>query len=126
MKLRALVLPAAITVSSIGFSACSSQSGTALAREACAKVHSSIVAYEASRSASNPATKSRDLQTATNDLTQAEPLAAAATSSDGQWNALMTTLNEMGQVDEAHLIAALRAQCAVATSSNPEVPNAPS
>jgi hypothetical protein len=125
VRLRALVLPAAITVSAISISACSSQSGTSLAREACAKVHSSVAAYEASKSAPNPATRSRDLRIATNDLTQAEPLAAAATSSDGQWNALMTTLNEFGQVDELHLIPALRAQCAVANSSNPEIPNTP-
>ncbi|HXW34649.1 MAG TPA: hypothetical protein VEJ87_08715, partial [Acidimicrobiales bacterium] len=102
MSLRALVVLTAITVSGLGVSACSTQSGTALAREACAKVHLAIAAYEASKNAPTPAIKSRDLQTSTIDLTKAEPLAAAATSADGQWNALMTTLNEVGQVDESH------------------------
>lgn len=54
---------------------------------------------------------------ATVDLQEAEPIAASATSADGQWNALMTTLNEVGQVGEGHLIAALQAQCTV-TNSN--------
>jgi hypothetical protein len=67
----------------------------------------------------------RDLNRATNDLQIAEPLAAQATSADGQWNALMTTLNELGQVDEGHLLVALRAQCAVADSNQPELPNLP-
>ena len=37
----------------------------------------------------------------------------------------MTTLNELGQVDEGHLLVALRAQCAVADSNQPELPNIP-
>jgi hypothetical protein len=58
--------------------------------------------------------RAHDLQLATIELQKAEPLAASATSSDGQWNALMTTLSELGQVDESHLILALQAQCSVA------------
>jgi hypothetical protein len=67
----------------------------------------------------------RDLRKANDDLQAAEPLAAEATSADGQWNALMTTLNEVGQVDEGHLISALQAQCGVANSNQPGLPNAP-
>jgi len=67
----------------------------------------------------------RDLRKANDELQAAEPLAAAATSADGQWNALMTTLNEVGQVDESHLISALQAQCAVANSDRSELPNLP-
>jgi hypothetical protein len=37
----------------------------------------------------------------------------------------MTTLNEVGQVDESHLISALQAQCAVANSNQSEIPNLP-
>lgn len=97
----------------------------ALARQACGRVHSSIVAYEAGIHATSHATMFRDLRKANDDLQAAEPLAAAATSADGQWNALMTTLNEVGQVDEGHLISALQAQCAVANSNEPELPNVP-
>jgi hypothetical protein len=55
-----------------------------------------------------------EVQEANDQLQDAEPLAAAATSDDGEWNALMTTLQEIGRVDEGHLLVALKAQCAVA------------
>jgi hypothetical protein len=63
-----------------------------------------------------------ELQEANNQLQDAEPLAAAATSDNGQWNALMTTLQEIGRVDEGHLLVALKAQCAVANTPGPAEP----
>jgi hypothetical protein len=111
--------------SALALAACGDQSALALAQQACGKVHASVVSYDAGIQASNPSTKARDLKKAENDLQEAEPLAAQATSADGQWNALMTTLNEIGQVDEKHLIAALQSQCAVANSGQPEIPNVP-
>ena len=48
------------------------------------------------------------------------PLAAAANSDDGSWNALMTTISEGATVDEGHLVPSLRAQCVVA-NANPNV-----
>jgi hypothetical protein len=98
---------------------CSGTTGLDLARQACSLVHSSIAAFDAGIRSTDKAVKARDLREATVDLQKAEPIAASATSADGQWNALMTTLNEMGQVDEVHLIAALRAQCTV-VDSNPQ------
>jgi hypothetical protein len=60
------------------------------------------------------------------ELREALPLAAAANSDDGSWNSLMTTISEIGTVDEGHLVPALRAQCVVA-NSNPNVnPQSPS
>lgn len=116
----------AVAVSAIALSSCSGGSGLGLARQACGRVHSSIVAYDDGIHAAGRATRVRDLRTANDDLQAAEPLAAAATSANGQWNALMTTLNEVGQVDEGHLISALQAQCAVANSGDPDLPGAPS
>jgi outer membrane lipopolysaccharide assembly protein LptE/RlpB len=101
-------------VSALTLSGCGNQSGLALARQACEQVQSSIVSYEAGIHTMTRSVRLRDLRRASDDLQAAEPLAAAATSADGQWNALMTTLNETGQVDEGQLISALRAQCAVA------------
>lgn len=91
------------------------------AKQACSLVHESIQAYEAgTRAPLGSAEGRRDLTKATAELQAAEPIAASATSSDGQWNALMTTLNEVGQVSEGHLISALRAQCtAVEVNSRP-------
>ena len=122
---RGAVALGSIVILGVVLSACSDQSGLGLARQACGKVDSSIASYEAGIRAKNPATTTRDLRKANEDLQAAEPLAAAATSADGQWNALMTTLNEIGQVDEGHLITALCAQCAVANSNQPELSNVP-
>jgi len=119
----------AATILSAGFalalSACSEQSGVDLARQACGHVHQSIKAYEFAIHSQDAAVRASDFRRAAVELQEAEPLAASATSADGQWNALMTTLNEIGQVDEGHLIRALEAQCAVAESNQPAIPNLP-
>ena len=122
---RAGIAVGIVSLSALALSACGDQSALALARQACGDVHASIVSYEAGIHARNRPTADRDLRKANDDLQAAEPLAAAATSANGQWNALMTTLNEIGQVDEGHLIAALRGQCAVANSDQSELPNVP-
>ena len=95
MPRRVATVFALAALSALGFSACGDQSALALAQQACGKVHASVVSYDAGTQASNPSTKARDLKKAENDLQEAEPLAAQATSADGQWNALMTTLNEI-------------------------------
>ena len=107
----------AVAILALALCSCSGSTGLDLARQACSLVHSSITAFDAGTRSTDKAVKARDLREATADLQQAEPIAASATSADGRWNALMTTLNEVGQVDEAHLIAALRAQCTVVDSN---------
>jgi hypothetical protein len=102
---------------SLALASCGDQSALSLAREACVHVHRSIHEYDTAIHAKSNAQKVRDLKAATIDLQKAEPLAASATSADGRWNALMTTLSEFGQVDEGHLIQALQAQCAVADNN---------
>jgi hypothetical protein len=52
-------------------------------------------------------------------LLRATPDAAAATSADGQWNALMTTINEGERVPLTDLTASLTNLCQVADSSSP-------
>jgi hypothetical protein len=107
----------AVAILALVLCSCSGNTGLDLARQACSLVHQSIKAYDAGSHSSDHAVRARDFEAATVDLQRAEPIAASATSADGQWNALMTTLNEIGQVDEGHLITALRAQCAVADSN---------
>jgi len=96
---------------------CSQNPALTLAREACSHIHHSIAAYEAGLHTSNALQRQHDFMMATSQLDEAEPLAAAATSANGRWNALMTTLSEFGQVSENYLIHALQAQCAVADSN---------
>src|SRR5579875_2752763 len=93
------VVAVALTLAGCG------QDGVSLARQACAHVDASFRLYrEAQDSTGTQA--SNDLQKANNQLEAAEPLAAQATSDNGQWNALMTTLQEIGRVDERYLIKA--------------------
>jgi hypothetical protein len=111
----------------LGLSACSSQGGHGLAQQACVHVKLSVADYQR---AENPTTSSaaaaRLQKEADQELRDALPLAAAANSADGSWNSLMTTISEGANVDEGHLVPALRAQCVVA-NSNPNVnPQSPS
>jgi hypothetical protein len=56
---------------------------------------------------------------ALSELLKATPSAAAATSIDGSWNVLMTTINEAERVPISHLVDSLTRLCKVADSANP-------
>jgi hypothetical protein len=125
----ALAVVAAAGVS--GLAACDSQgSGQALAQQACVHVHQSARDWLRSAAPGTPAaTVARLQKDAAQELRLALPLAAAANSDDGTWNALMTDLSESAITDEAHLLPSLQAQCAVADSNqnvNPQNPQTPS
>jgi hypothetical protein len=111
----------------LGVSACSSQGGQDLAQQACVHVKLSVADYQRAVSPSTSPTMAARLQKeADQELRDALPLAAAANSADGSWNSLMTTISEGANVDEGHLVPALRAQCVVA-NANPNVnPQSPS
>jgi hypothetical protein len=111
----------------LGLSACSSQGGQDLAQQACVHVTLSVADYQRAENPTTSAAAAARLQReADQELRDALPLAAAANSADGSWNSLMTTISEGANVDEGHLVPALRAQCVVA-NSNPNVnPQSPS
>ena len=111
----------------LGLSACSNQGGQGLAQQACVHVHLSVADWQRAVNPSTPPAAAAQLQKeADEELRDALPLAAAANSDDGSWNSLMTTISEGANVDEGHLVPALRAQCVVA-NSNPNVnPQSPS
>jgi hypothetical protein len=56
---------------------------------------------------------------ALSELLHATPLAAAATSADGSWNPLQTTLEEANRVPLQFEIPALTRLCQVANSATP-------
>jgi hypothetical protein len=101
--------------------ACSG-SGDALARQACVHVKTSIRLYMAAEHTTNASQAASERTQAVEQLETALPLAAQANSADPQWNPLMTTLQEIGRNSEAHLISALRAQCALADTNNEQAP----
>lgn len=118
---------ALLAIIPLGLAACSSvQDGQALAQQACVHVNRSVVDWVDSQRAGTPAATTAALQQrAEQQLRLALPLAAAANSDDGTWNALMTAISESATVDETHLIPSLRGQCAVADTNvniNPQNP----
>lgn len=97
----------------LALSSCSG-AGPALALQACAHVDASIRLYHRAEHAQNAVTARREAARAAVELSEAEPLAARATSADPAFNPLMTTLQENGRTAESNLIPALEAQCAAA------------
>ena len=88
--------------------------GQDLARQACVHVNRSVRYFEASTKPNvSPKASNRLRIRASAELRAALPLAAQATSADGSMNSLMTTISEIATVDEAHLLPALKGQCAV-------------
>jgi hypothetical protein len=78
----------------LGLSACSTQNGQDLAQQACVHVQRSVSDYLRAVSPGTAATQAAQLQKkADQELRTALPLAAAANSDDGTWNALMTTIS---------------------------------
>ena len=122
-----MAVGALATGAALGLSACSSQGGQDLAQQACVHVNLSVADYQrAVNPSTSPAAAEQLQKEADQELRDALPLAAAANSDDGSWNSLMTTISEGANVDEGHLVPALRAQCVVA-NANPNVnPQSPS
>jgi hypothetical protein len=106
-------------------SACG-QDGADLARQACVHVKLSVHYYELSiKPTVSPVDAARLRTEADAELRAALPLAAQATSANGLMNSLMTTISESATIDEAHLIPALKGQCAVVDTNvnvNPAPP----
>jgi hypothetical protein len=116
----------AAVVAALGLSSCGQQSGEALAQQACVHVTRSIHYFTLSTQPDiSRADASRLLAKADAQLRAALPLASAATSDDGSMNSLMTTISESATVDEAHLVPALKGQCANVDTNvnvNPQAP----
>jgi len=122
---RGVVVLAVALGPALGLSACGN-SGTALAKEACAHVDRSVGLLKLSGKQSDAAEAARLEQQAYIELRDALPIAAQAAYLDGQWQALMTTLSETNRVPVATLTTALTAQCAVADRSTFDQPPPPS
>jgi hypothetical protein len=127
---RRYLAPVAAFVVGLGgailVSGCSQQSGLDLARQACTHVDKSVRLYKEAERTDQQSTARLRVQQAYNELRAALPLAAAATSDDGRWNALMTAISESARVSEAQLLTALQDECAVTSGSQDAIPNPPS
>lgn len=117
---RASTLVLSLVLAGSLLSACGSGGAVTDARLSCRYVHSALTLYGHSLDPTLGATsRSRLLARSLSELLRATPAAAAATSIDGSWNPLMTTINEAERVPLPELIPALRRLCGVANSSTP-------
>lgn len=118
--LRSLGVVASLVVSGTLLSACGSGSAVAEARTSCQFVHRALALQARSeRPGVSVATKGVLEGQAMSELLKGSSSAAAATSSDGSWNPLMTTISEAERVPLVDLVPALTRMCQVADSSTP-------
>ncbi len=111
---------AALTLASVFLASCGSGSAVADVRHSCVDVKRALVIEKQSQQSGLSASRRRKLESnALSELLKATPFAAAATSIDGSWNPLMTTINEAERVPIANLVASLTRLCKVADSSAP-------
>ena len=114
-SLTVALLSAAVTLSS-----CGTGGATTDARQACRSVHHSLVVSARSRTPDLRPAQRRALEgRALLLMLRATPAAAAATSLDGSWNPLVTTINEAERVPITYLVPALTRLCQIADSSTP-------
>ncbi len=99
---------------------CGSGGALSDARISCVLVHRALTDQRESQARNLSVARQHFLQSrALSELLKATPAAAAATSLDGSWNPLMTTINEAERVPLVDLVASLSRLCRVADSSTP-------
>ncbi len=119
-RLSRLGIGAPLFVAGVLLSACGTGSAVAQARTSCVFVHKALVLQAKSEAKGISPTQSNVLQgQAMSELLKGSSSAAAATSSDGSWNPLMTTIGEAERVPLHDLVPALTRLCQVANSSAP-------
>ncbi len=117
---RTLLLATTILSAGVALDACGTSGAVAQAREACVYVHRALRDYRASQEAALPSSQRAALASrAVATLLRGTPYAASATSIDGGWNPLMTTINEGERVPLRYLVASLTHLCAIADSPTP-------
>ena len=103
----------------VGASACGSGAATAQARTACVRVNESLRLFHESEKSSTPQETQALVNEAQGKLLSALAPAAQATSADGSFNSLMTTIQEADRVPEKYLVQSLERQCQVIFSNEP-------
>ena len=110
----------AIVIASVALSSCGTGGAVTDARSSCVLVKRALALQAQSNVPGLSASQRNALQgKAMSALLKATPSAAAATSIDGSWNALMTTINEAERVPLNDLVPSLTRLCRVADSSTP-------
>jgi len=119
---RVLGSTTALVLASAVLSSCGSNGALADARASCVLVKRALVIQSQSEAPTLSAARRSALEgRAMSELLKATPAAADATSLDGGWNPLMTTINESERVPLKDLVPSLTRLCAIADSSTPSL-----
>lgn len=117
---HAAFIVSVLGLTSLAFSACGTGGAVADAKASCVFVSKAIALQKQSETAGISTAQQNQLQgEALSELLKATPAAAQATSQDGSWNPLMTTINEAERVPLRYLVTSLQGMCKVANSAEP-------
>ena len=109
-----------LLVGSLLLTSCGGGSAVADARQSCRSVRAALAIYASSEQPGISASSQKTLQArALSTLLKGTAAAAAATTMDGGWNPLVTTINEAERVPMKRLVAPLTRLCKVANSATP-------
>jgi hypothetical protein len=101
---------------------CGSGGATSDVRHSCVYVKRALAVEAHSQQPGLTSVRRNELESdAISELLKATPSAAAATSIDGSWGPLMTTINEAERVPIPDLAASLTRLCRIADSQTPYV-----
>jgi len=101
---------------------CGNGGATSDVRHSCVFVKHALALEAQSQEPGITSSRRSKLQrNAISELLKATPSAAAATSIDGSWNPLMTTINEAERVPIPDLKASLTRLCRIADSQTPYI-----
>lgn len=117
---RPFAVVVSLTLASVVLASCGAGGAIADARHSCVNVKRALALQHQSEQPGLSSKQQTVLQAkALSRLLKATPSAAAATSADGTWNPLMTTINEAERVPLVDLVASLTRMCKVADSKTP-------
>jgi hypothetical protein len=117
---RPLSILTPLLIAGVALSSCGVGGAVSEARESCRYVHKALAIEQRSSAPSLSPTQKANLEaTALAELLKGTQAAAEATSIDGSWNALQTTINEAERVPLSDVVASLTRICHVADSSSP-------
>lgn len=109
-----------VILSGLVLASCGTGGAVADARQACGYVQRALHVQQQSDTPGLSSVRRLALENrAIAVLVEATPYAARATSIDGSWNPLMTTIGEAQRVPISDLVASLTRLCKVANSSSP-------
>ena len=117
---RGLLFAVGLTLGAVSLSACGTGASVTDARTACGFITKAIaLEHRSLQPGLSKTTQTALSNAALSELLHATPYAAAATSADGSWNPLQTTLEEANRVPLRFEVPALTRLCQVANSPTP-------